>query len=174
MWTKFLIKKGLSKENKKWYSQWLELFELLESADALLNVGGGNLNSIMRMELYKKTTLYEICKIFNKDVFVSGQSLGPFYNDNDKAIARESLSKVDVLTFRDKGFSFKKMQAIGLVKNNYNRLPLMYDAGDDAISMPQEPKDKVLFYLDRDTPEEWKNHDAKYIWALNLKASLIS
>ena len=49
----------------------------LVSADLLFNVGGGNLNSIMPRELYKKCTTHLAARIMRKPVILSGQTIGP-------------------------------------------------------------------------------------------------
>jgi polysaccharide pyruvyl transferase WcaK-like protein len=170
--TKFFVKKILKKKKRAPYKKLLKLFKLVESSDALLNVGGGNLNSIMRNELYRKCTLHKIFKMFNKKVFISGQTLGPYYNDNDKVFAREALNQVDVLTFRDKRISYSRALELGLTPKNYDKLPLMYDAGDDALSLPQVEQEKARTLIDSEASKKWNEYKEEYLVGLNLKASL--
>ena len=51
----------------------------IQSADLVINVGGGNINSVIPSELYKKTTTFIIADIVRKPVFLSGQTMGPYY-----------------------------------------------------------------------------------------------
>lgn len=174
IWTKILIKKIIKKKRRTPYLKLLSLFKTLKSADAVLNVGGGNINGIMKGELFKKCTIYKICDLFNVPVFVSGQTIGPFYEDDERILVRESINTVEVLTFRDKGISANRIKELGITENNYKKIPIMYDAGDDALSLPYVSSQEAWEIINNEAPEEWKNFKAEYVFALNLKASLNS
>ncbi len=143
-----------------------KILRVISRAHGLLNVGGGNLNSIMRRELYRRTTMHHIAELFGKRVYVSGQTLGPYYHDNDRSVVVEALDKVDILSFRDKENSHGKVTSMG-VSN-----PLMFDAGDDAFSLPSIPDEEAARLIREDAGEAWFGLKAKHTWALNLKASL--
>ena len=142
------------------------MLRTVAASDGLLNVGGGNLNSIMRKELYKRTTMHAVAKAFGKKVYVSGQTIGPFYNDNDRCVAMESLDAVDVLTFRDKQRSAELAASLGVTR------PEMYDAGDDALTLASIGKDAANRLIKDDSGAVWFGLPARHTWALNLKASL--
>jgi polysaccharide pyruvyl transferase WcaK-like protein len=142
------------------------LLRTVAASHGLLNVGGGNLNSIMRKELYKRTTLHAVAKTLGKKVYVSGQTIGPFYNDNDRCVAMESLDAVDVLTFRDKHRSAELAASLGITR------PVMYDAGDDALTLASIGKEAASRLIKNDSSPFWFGLPARHTWALNLKASL--
>ncbi|HLP62489.1 MAG TPA: polysaccharide pyruvyl transferase family protein, partial [Candidatus Deferrimicrobium sp.] len=143
-----------------------KLLRIIDKGHAVLNVGGGNLNSIMRKELYKRTTVHLIAKILGKKVYISGQTIGPFYHDNDRCIALESLDSVDILTFRDKIKSRELVASLGVTR------PLMYDAGDDALTLKSIGKEAAGELIKKDSSGAWFALQTKHTWALNLKASL--
>ncbi len=143
-----------------------KLLRIIDKSHAVLNVGGGNLNSIMRKELYKRTTVHLIAKILGKKVYISGQTIGPFYHDNDRCIFLESLDSVDILTFRDKIKSRELVTSLGVSQ------PLMYDAGDDALTLKSIGKEAASKLIKNDSSAAWFALKTKHTWALNLKASL--
>ncbi|MCP5105925.1 MAG: hypothetical protein GY950_21235, partial [bacterium] len=143
-----------------------KLLRIIDKSNALLNVGGGNINSIMRKELYKRTTVHLIAKTLGKKVYISGQTIGPFYNDNDRCIALESVNAVDILTFRDRKTSARRVAAIGIDR------PMMYDAGDDAFTLKSIGKEAAAKLIAADSDPRWFDLKCKQTWALNLKASL--
>jgi len=109
----------------------------LNSADILFNVGGGNLNSIWRFDgLYSKGFTYLVCKIFEKPVILSGQTIGPFNNWFDRKFAKFTLNKVDVITLRDTT-SEKVLKDIGVVK------PIIKTTADDAILLPSATSEEI-------------------------------
>lgn len=138
------------------------ILDYIDTCDVFFNVGGGNLNSIMRGELYKKCAQYLACRILNKPIIVSGQSIGPLYNIVDKFILRLSLNQVSMITFRDKNNSIELVKSLGIHK------PIMLDTADDAITLP------ALDYIDaqnlwnRTIGEKAKNFKI----GLNLKGSM--
>lgn len=146
--------------------EFYHVLKLISRCDALLNVGGGNINSIIRKELYKKCTLHRIARILGKPVFISGQTIGPFDNDNDRAVARESLELAAVLTFRDRGISSGRVAELGVTG------PLMYDAGDDALSLSSITRAEAQKLIAADAGQRWQALEAKATWGINLKGSL--
>jgi coenzyme F420 hydrogenase subunit beta len=142
------------------------VLKTISQCDALVNVGGGNINSIIRRELYKKCTLQRIAHLLGKPFFISGQTIGPFDNDNDRSIAREALELAAVLTFRDAHVSAGRVSEIGV------QGPLMYSAGDDALSLPAISRTEAEKLIAADAGEEWSEIKADAIWGINLKGSL--
>ena len=140
--------------------------EEIGGAVALVNVGGGNLNSIMPGELYKKCTTYLVCRILNVPVFVSGQTIGPFTYRCDRWFAKLALNSVNVLTFRDKETSMQRVKQIGVIK------PKMYDAADDAITLPAITVEKSIQLIEGDLACDFKKLSSRKIIYLNVKASL--
>ena len=146
--------------------EFYRILKVISNCDALINVGGGNMNSIMRHELLKKGTLHRIGHALGKPVFISGQTIGPFDNDNDRSLARESLELASVLTFRDHRISADRVAELGV------KGPLMYDAGDDALSLSCISKVEAQKLIAADVGEEWCRLKASSVWGINLKGSM--
>lgn len=116
-----------------------QLLNHLNSADLLFNVGGGNINSKMCKPwcLCNRFIVYWICKILEKPVILSGQTIGPIDNMGiDKKIARFFLNKVDVITLRDVT-SMSILKDIGVTK------PIIKETGDDAVLLPDISAEEV-------------------------------
>lgn len=144
-----------------------EVLDHIYTCDVFFNVGGGNLNSIMHAEMYKKCTQYLACWILGKPVIISGQSIGPFYNELDKKFLKFCLNRASILTFRDKNNSINTVQSLGVSK------PVLADTADDAITLP------ILFHEEGD--RLWKStvgddfvNDDDLVVAFNLKGSLVA
>lgn len=138
----------------------------LASADLLFNVGGGNLNSLIPQELYKKCTTYLAARILKKPIIVSGQTIGPFTRRVDALYARFCLNRIHMITFRDKDTSLKRLRAIGVTR------PIMADAADDAMTLPSISQKEALDLLRSLTSPSWWTLKASLIVAMNLKGSL--
>lgn len=138
----------------------------IQSADLILNVGGGNINSVIPSELYKKSTTFIVAGILKKPVFLSGQTMGPYYGWFSKLYARYALNKVKMISFRDKDVSHARMKEIG-VKN-----PEMFDAADDAISLKGIDPDRAQSLLEKETGLSFAALKKPLLVVLNMKASL--
>lgn len=138
----------------------------LASADVLFNVGGGNLNSVIPSELYRKCTLYLAAWLIGRPVVISGQTIGPFTRTLDRLAARVALNRVQLITLRDRDVSRERLAAIGV------RRPKTLDAGDDALGLPTLTERDADRLLTASVPSEWLEDPAEVTVALNLKASL--
>jgi coenzyme F420 hydrogenase subunit beta len=148
---------------------WADVRQVLDEmsiCSVVLNVGGGNLNSIMPKELHKKCTIYLAAKYLNKPVILSGQTIGPFSNAYDVKAARRALNKVLLITLRDKAVSMERLFSIGVKK------PKMFDAADDAMKLPFVGNDDALKMLIEEAPKEWFSDTGKFTVAMNFKGSL--
>ena len=168
--TVFLIGVYLFTKNlhlRLWPSAFNALREIA-SADLLFNVGGGNLNSIIPHEFYKKGTIYIAASILGKPIVASGQTIGPFFGILDRYFARYVLDKPKIITFRDSGISQQRCREIGITR------PLLMDAADDAMALPYlEKKEAVaLLKIDRGISADWLERKAEVTIAMNLKGSL--
>lgn len=143
-----------------------EVLNEMATADVLFNVGGGNLNSIMPEELYKKCTTYLAARILKVPVIISGQTIGPFTYSLDKRYARICLNQVNMITLRDKDTSLKRLREIGVNK------PLMIDTADDAITLPSLNREDVGRYFNDCLSSKWREIPAVHIIVMNLKGSL--
>jgi len=164
----FLLATSLSKKGihlKLWPAARNVLNEMI-SSDIIFNVGGGNLNSIIPQELYKKGFIYLSAKILHKPVIVSGQTIGPFENTIDRFFAKACLNSVRLLTFRDKEISHQRCREIGVT------MPKMYDAADDAMTIPVIEKKTAKEILLKEVGKKWHELESELTVAMNFKSSL--
>jgi coenzyme F420 hydrogenase subunit beta len=159
----FLEKKGI--HLKLWPTARNALNEMI-SSDIIFNVGGGNLNSVIPQELYKKGFIYLSARILHKPVIVSGQTIGPFQKSTDRFFGRLCLNTVHLLTFRDKETSHQRCLEIGVIK------PMMYDAADDAMTIPTIEKETAEKILIKEVGKEWDELESELTVAMNFKGSL--
>jgi len=138
----------------------------LSNSDLLFNVGGGNINSVIPRELYKKGTIYLAARILDKPIIISGQTIGPFDRLRDTIWARICLNSTDLITFRDKGTSLKRLKKIGVTK------PVLCNAADDAMTLPIYSPEKSLDLLRKELPESWFKTKTRPWIVMNLKGSL--
>ena len=138
----------------------------LKNSSVLLNVGGGNLNSLMRSNLYKRCVTFGIAHILKIPVIISGQTIGPFNGRKDELFAKIGLNFAKIITFRDNGVSRKRVIDIGITK------PRLMDTADDAMKLPSMPKEEAKLVFINEVSKTWMDIDADFIVALNFKASL--
>ena len=138
----------------------------IKSADVILNVGGGNINSVIPSELYKKCTTFIIASILKKPVFLSGQTMGPYNGIVGKTYARIALNKVKMISFRDKETSLLRLKDIGV------EAPIMFDAADDAITLKGIQYKEAERILENETGLKFSHLKNGLLIALNMKASL--
>jgi len=164
----FILGAYLQKHNLslRLWSSGREAIHHIASCDLLFNVGGGNLNSLIPQELYKKGVTYLVARILDKPIIISGQTIGPFSRKIDKLFARFCLNKATMITFRDKEVSHKRLLSIGVSK------PVMIDAADDAMTLPFIHRDDAENILKRETGKGWLRINSHLKVAMNLKGSL--
>lgn len=142
------------------------ILDEMDRAALLFNNGGGNLNSIIPSELYKKCTLYWTAWILKKPVILSGQTIGPFYYRLDRWYAGFCLNHVDFISFRDKDVSQDCVRQIGVTR------PFMIDAADDAMTLPKISSERALELLKSEAPEIWMNSGKQRCVVMNFKGSM--
>jgi polysaccharide pyruvyl transferase WcaK-like protein len=129
-------------------------------------VGGGNINCVIPSELYRKTTTYFLAKMLGKPVFVSGQTMGPYYGRFAKFYTRRALNTVRMISFRDKETSERRLHDIGV------RQPVMFDAADDAITLTGIRPDQARVLIERELGMTMDELDDSLLIMMNMKASL--
>ncbi len=143
-----------------------EALDEIASSDLLFNVGGGNLNSIITDELYKKCTTYIAARILRKPVIVSGQTIGPFTRKFDAWYAKTALNLVHMITLRDKETSRERLKAIGVTK------PAIADTADDAMTLPAIGDHEIRSIFQEETGWSWRLPGKNPLIVMNMKASL--
>jgi coenzyme F420 hydrogenase subunit beta len=138
----------------------------IATSDAVFNVGGGNINSIIPYELYKKCTTYLVSSILGIPVYISGQTIGPFSNSFERYYARLCLNKTRLISFRDKEISKERLEKIGV------SLPRMYDAADDAITLEGISSEQAKQILEGEIGRSIEMLKTCPLVFLNMKASL--
>jgi coenzyme F420 hydrogenase subunit beta len=138
----------------------------LYTTDLLFNVGGGNLTSVIPKEMYRKSTTYLAASLLGKPIYVSGQTMGPYYRGVGLRYVRYCLDLVNMFGFRDKSTSMKRLRKLGVTK------PVMFDSADDAMSLPQITVDEARSAIEKDIGVDFSKLSAGLLFFLNLKGSL--
>ena len=138
----------------------------LASSNLVFNVGGGNLNSLTRGELYKKSVTYLAAALLRVPVVVSGQTIGPFSRLSDRLLARVALDRVRMITFRDEAESRQTTCQLGVKR------PTLVDAADDAITLPAVDDMLARRLLAEETGVDLDRERPELLVMLNCKASL--
>jgi len=161
----YLYKRGI---HIRLWPQAFNALREIDSSDLIFNVGGGNLNSLIPSELYKKGITYIAAKMIGKPIVVSGQTIGPFLSIPDRLFARYALNKVDMITFRDKDISKNRCLSVGITK------PIMIDSADDAMTLPYLTENFAYDILAKDhgVSDEWMSFNTQLTVCMNLKGSL--
>jgi len=118
-----------------------EFLLTLANCEALLLVGGGNLNDIfVRGGLVARSFTSFLAKILGKPVFLGAQTVGPLNKRWTRLLARKFLERVDVITLRE-SFSKNVLGEIGVKHNIVKVVP------DDAFNISSIDKKDALDIL---------------------------
>ena len=143
-----------------------QVLDELAQADLLFNVGGGNINSVIPAELYRKCTMHLAARAMGIPVVLSGQTIGPFTRRADRWMARLALDRVQMITMRDKEVSRARLAEIGV------RRPRTEDTGDDALGLPSLADDEARRLFEAAVDADWRELPSRVTVAVNLKGSL--
>ena len=135
----------------------------LMTADLLFNVGGGNINSITTSEIYCKLFMHWSRALPFIASHSIGQTLGPFYGRFDRKLAGNILNRVQLISFRDRAESQQLCKELGIER------PVLFDAADDAITLPDAGREIRKRELSELGVFEM---DGKLLCCMNMKASL--
>ncbi|MBN1146704.1 MAG: polysaccharide pyruvyl transferase family protein [Anaerolineales bacterium] len=114
------------------------LLDKFEESFLFLNVGGGNINSIIPTELYLKTFYWKLANRMGMQVIVSGQNIGPFHEKKHYRRVMRCLKYVSIMTLRDRNISRRRLGS---------QAPpslLMFDVGDDAYNLEACSRERAL------------------------------
>jgi len=142
-----------------------DAFYHLSTSDLIFNVGGGNLNTVTGIEIYRKMLIYFISNMLKIPIIVSGQTIGPFENRIVPLILSRLLNKVELITVRDKEYSINQLEKMKV------KAPFLSTA-DDAISLPVLAKDISLKILRKEVGDKWMKKESKLMVALNMSSSI--
>jgi len=153
---------------------------LLKNSDLLFNVGGGNLTSTWKSELHSKCLMYILCRIFDKPIILSGQTIGPFHGILDRLLAWYALNKVNLITLRERNSAEN-------LKNIKVTTPPIRVTADDATTLAPireeeavriletegiSPKQRPLIGINMNGLTYLKKSDEKYTKAKRLLAEV--
>ena len=119
-----------------------EFLLTLSNCEALLLVGGGNLNDIWVLGgLVARSFTSFLAKVLGKPVFLGAQTVGPLNKRWTQLLTKKFLEKMDVITLRE-GFSKKVIDEIGVKHDIAKVVP------DDAFNItPINKKDALDILL---------------------------
>ena len=118
-----------------------EFLLTLSNCEALLLVGGGNLNDIWVLGgLLARSFTSFLAKILGKPVFLGAQTVGPLNKRCTRILTRKFLERVDVITLRE-GFSKNVLEEIGVNHHIIRVVP------DDAFNINSIDKKHALDIL---------------------------
>jgi len=90
-----------------------QLVEAVRAADGVLVAGGGNMASLWPMHVYERNTLGLIARRFGKPLVVSGQTIGPVLDGEDRELVTELLDAAALVGLRE-GASLELVRSLGV------------------------------------------------------------
>ncbi len=81
--------------------QFWELFRVIQTCDAVLIAGGGNLNSTYGWLLYERAAVAATARHLGKPLVISGQTFGPVLTAKDAATLARLLNSADLVGARE-------------------------------------------------------------------------
>ena len=90
-----------------------QVIEAAREADGVLVAGGGNMASLWPMHVYERNTLGLIARRFGKPVVVSGQTIGPVLEGEDRELVTELLDAAALVGLRE-GASLELVRSLGV------------------------------------------------------------
>jgi polysaccharide pyruvyl transferase WcaK-like protein len=90
-----------------------QVIEAVRAADGVLVAGGGNMASLWPMHVYERNTLGLIARRFGKPLVVSGQTIGPVLEGEDRELVTELLDAAALVGLRE-GASLELVRTLGV------------------------------------------------------------
>lgn len=90
-----------------------QVVEAVREADGVLVAGGGNMASLWPMHVYERNTLGLIARRFDKPLVVSGQTIGPVLEGEDRELVTELLDAAALVGLRE-GASLELVRSLGV------------------------------------------------------------
>ena len=90
-----------------------QAIEAIRASDAFAVAGGGNMASLWPMHVYERATLAELARRAGKPYVVTGQTIGPVLDGDDRALVAELLSGAELVGLRERA-SFELVRTLGV------------------------------------------------------------
>nr|WP_256428792.1 polysaccharide pyruvyl transferase family protein [Frigoribacterium sp. VKM Ac-2836] len=90
-----------------------QVVEAVRESDGVLVAGGGNMASLWPMHVYERNTLGLIARRFDKPLVVSGQTIGPVLEGEDRELVTELLDAAALVGLRE-GASLELVRTLGV------------------------------------------------------------
>jgi len=90
-----------------------QVVEAVREADGVLVAGGGNMASLWPMHVYERNTLGLVARRFDKPLVVSGQTIGPVLEGEDRELVTELLDAAALVGLRE-GASLELVRSLGV------------------------------------------------------------
>jgi polysaccharide pyruvyl transferase WcaK-like protein len=90
-----------------------QAIEAIRASDAFAVAGGGNMASLWPMHVYERSTLAELARRAGKPYVVTGQTIGPVLDGDDRALVAELLSGAELVGLRERA-SFELVRTLGV------------------------------------------------------------
>ncbi|KQO45197.1 MULTISPECIES: polysaccharide pyruvyl transferase family protein [unclassified Frigoribacterium] len=90
-----------------------QVVEAVREADGVLVAGGGNMASLWPMHVYERNTLGLVARRFDKPLVVSGQTIGPVLEGEDRELVTELLDAASLVGLRE-GASLELVRTLGV------------------------------------------------------------
>ncbi|GAA0963981.1 polysaccharide pyruvyl transferase family protein [Frigoribacterium faeni] len=89
------------------------VIDAVRAADAVAVAGGGNMASLWPMHVYERATLGALARRAGKPYVVTGQTIGPVLEGEDRDLVAELLSGAELVGLRE-GASFELVRGLGV------------------------------------------------------------
>lgn len=90
-----------------------QAIEAIRASDAFAVAGGGNMASLWPMHVFERSTLAELARRAGKPYVVTGQTIGPVLDGDDRALVAELLSGAELVGLRERA-SFELVRTLGV------------------------------------------------------------
>lgn len=110
----------------------VKLLQDIKESSLFYFCGGGYLTGKTLPRLWDGILLCKLCKILDTPIVMSGETIGLWENNLNKALAKWGFKDVKIITVRDKGFSLNDLEEIGIKEN-------AFETHDDALFCEKSP-----------------------------------
>ena len=121
------------------------LWQLVKSADLVINYGSGGINDIFGDDsIVVWTLLYRWCAMARTPFFITGQGVGPLHNTYFRRLLGQTLPAAQGIGVRDGEISHTILRKLGIPNELVRR------TFDDAATLPSAHRDEVNATLENE------------------------